>query len=72
MTWTDIKRQAREIARRKTHKGQVRQAKLYFAMVRDALQVRDVQPDPGPDLDPGASAEDAGRMADELIARCKT
>jgi hypothetical protein len=38
MTWNDVKRQAREIKRRKTAKGQQRQASKYFEMVREILK----------------------------------
>lgn len=72
MTWSTIHRQAREIRRRKTRKGQQAHAARYFAMVRDALQVRDVQPDPSTDVDAGASPDLSGQVAADLIARCKT
>lgn len=38
MTWSDIKKQAREIKRRKTTKAQQRQAAKYFEMVRQVLR----------------------------------
>jgi hypothetical protein len=38
MTWTAAKRQAREIARRKTPKAQARQVQLWCEMVREVLR----------------------------------
>jgi hypothetical protein len=38
MTWNDLRKQAREIKRRKTAQGQKRQAQKYFEMVREILR----------------------------------
>ena len=69
MTWADAKRQAREIARRKTPKARARQVQLWCEMVRETLRevpvpVRAMPAgEPGAHLDTGAPDTMPGPLA---------
>ena len=67
MTWTAAKRQAREIARRKTTKARARQVQLWCEMVRETLREVPVRAmpagEPGAHLDAGTPDTMPGPLA---------